>query len=81
MERKGLEGKFNANPGDIVRLKGTDIGTGNISTEIEASGYVILISPFKVRLSHENPFKASIRVFSGNRDYKLSCFNSYDVLK
>lgn len=78
-EARGLEGKFDADMGDLVRLKGIKDNIGRWE-DTEVSGYVILKSSDKVTLSHENPNKAFIKTFSGNRKYKLADFNSYDIL-
>ncbi len=72
----GLEGKFDVNIGELVRIKGVN-GDG---ASIEVAGYVVLISDSRVRLSHENPNKASIKFISGDKNYNLADFDIYDIL-
>lgn len=76
----GLEGRFNANVGDLIRLRGKSILMRN-EIEIEVAGYVVSVSPFRVKLSHENPLGGPVRVFSGSRRYNLAEFQTYEVLK
>lgn len=68
-----LEGKIKADVGDIVLLSNRD-------TKTEAAGYVRTIGEDTICLSQDNP-TLMWGLSVSNREYKLSDFTDYEILK
>lgn len=82
----GLGGKFEANVGDFIRLKGkTKAKRKRPERFIEAGGYVTEIDSTSVKLSLEHPsrktpFRCKAGFFAEDCLYYLEHFDSYEVI-